>query len=90
MSPLFAVRDFLRKHEAATITQVAGSLQLPPATVEDMLTHWQRRGQVESIDPARLGRNCVSTGCSNGGCGGGSCGTAPTQSATIYRWRKLI
>lgn len=92
MSLLFAVRDFLREQGAATISQVVGSLQLPRATIEDALLHWQRRGQVEVVEPEMAGGGCSSGqnagGCSSGGgCSGGGCKTTLAQPVLIYRWR---
>lgn len=90
MSLLFTVRDFLREQGAATASQIAGSLQLPRATIEDALLHWQRRGQVEVVEPEMAGGGCSSGkkagSCDAGGCGGASCGTAPPASFHIYRW----
>lgn len=93
MSLLFAVRDFLRGQGAATASQIAGSLQLPRATVEDALVHWQRRGQIEVLDSEMSGGSCApnkgsqSGGCGGGSCGGGGCGTSTTgRGAIIYRW----
>lgn len=89
MSLLFAVRDFLRGQGAATASQIAGSLQLPKVTVEDALAHWQRRGQIERLEPEASGGHCAATqnsGCGGGSCGGGSCSTKAGQSATVYRW----
>lgn len=91
MSLLFTVRDFVRGQGTATASQIAGSLQLPRTTVEDALLHWQRRGQIEVVEPAMSGGSCSTTssssGCGKKGCGGASCGTSAPQPMQAYRWQ---
>ncbi|MFM2484216.1 FeoC-like transcriptional regulator [Celerinatantimonas yamalensis] len=76
MNPLFAVRDLLREHHVATLSQIAVTLQLSQPIVEQALAHWQRRGMVS----LRVDNGCQSGGCSN--CESGGC-----SSKAFYQWQ---
>ncbi|PKY10670.1 hypothetical protein B1757_08820 [Acidithiobacillus marinus] len=85
MSTLFAVRDLLRNQTLLTSSQIAATLSLSAATVEDMLQYWQRRGQAEVV-PLHATKSCGSS-CAAGSCTG--CGHAslpPNMQA--WRWRE--
>jgi hypothetical protein len=85
VNPLFAVRERLRAGGAATVSQLAAELRLSPNLVQDLLAHWQRRGQVESLG---LGPSGCGSACNSGGCN--SCQLPqPSQSGgiTVFRWR---
>ena len=82
MNPLFAVRERLRDGGAATLSQLAAELRLSPELIQDLLGHWQRRGQVELLSLA--GSACAS-GCGSGGCNG--CQLPQSGGLTVFRWR---
>lgn len=85
---LFELREALRGHGPASASELAQRLQRPPAVVQAMLEHWQRRGRVRIVEPgaAPVGsspadgtlRNSGNSGNSArsadpGGCGSGAC-----------------
>lgn len=81
MNPLFAVRERLRARGSATSRQLAAELELPTAVVEDILAHFERRGQVQAVTPAAV------SGCGADRCG--SCNLCFTAGPSVawFRWR---
>lgn len=80
MSPLFAVRDRLRSRGTATSLLLAAELELSLPVVEDILAHFERRGQVRREVPAN------GAGCGGRPCGSCTlCNTAPSPVAW-FRW----
>ncbi len=75
---LFGLREALRRHGPATVTQLARQLGHPRGVVQAMLEHWQRRGRVAEVAPAPAGRSHASAGaCGSGACARcGSCASA--------------
>ncbi|MDE2119105.1 MAG: hypothetical protein KGJ64_00285 [Betaproteobacteria bacterium] len=71
---LFELREALRGHGPASAAELARRLQRPPAVVQAMLEHWQRRGRVRIVEPGAA----PSGGCGSGACSScGSCSSAP-------------
>lgn len=95
---LFELREALREHGAASLSELALRLRRPQGVVEAMLEHWSRRGHVQVLPPRRAdgasGAPAPSRGCGGGSCG--SCGAcaAPTPGphggshAVLYAWRE--
>ena len=83
-TPLFQVRDLLRRRGMATSAQLAAELRLPSGVVDDMLAHWGRRGMVAEVGASASG-HCASGG-SRGCSSCGQCAAASTP-ATLYHWR---
>lgn len=77
MNPLFAVRDLMKQLNIASSAHIAYELKLPVEIVDDMLTHWQRRGLIEPVQS-------IGGGCSSGQCG--SCSSGGCTPIKQYRW----
>lgn len=79
MTPLFAVRDYLKRAQVASTSQIARELSISPDLVEELLGHWQRRGFVQVVDSPTQ----------SSGCAMGSCKTCPVNHShndVCYSW----
>lgn len=86
MNPLFAVRDLLRAQGVATAGQIAGSLDLPEGVVENALSHWRRRGLVQS-ETVSGGVGCgFGSQSLCGSCNGCDLAAHAHPKIAAYRW----
>ncbi|MBF0110756.1 MAG: FeoC-like transcriptional regulator [Magnetococcales bacterium] len=68
MVSMAQLKDFLRKQKRVPLMDLAHHFNKDPEVLRDMLSHWERKGQLRRI---RDRAGCQST------CSG--CGTGPTE-----------
>lgn len=71
---LIDIKNYLRQHGQASLTDLSHHFRAEPDAVRAMLDHWQRKGKVARI--------------AGGGCGKGCAGCCSAPSVEIYRWQE--
>jgi putative ferrous iron transport protein C len=74
---LMDIKKLLIEREQVSLTDLARHFYVSESIMLGMLSHWQKKGRVESFDAS----GACGTGC-------GSCSESE-QSKMYYRWKKV-